>query len=144
MSVLDPQSRQVNSGALRTLQNLFATAANFNINSVRLSINFSKLSPDGSTTLLDTLDTGVATSRGQGDPGYCSDNIGFNSDEQRGALLALTLRARSDSAVFTRDPDIVVTGTIQVRAWDGQYTDLSVEVRQVNNVLHFKWLVTRV
>jgi hypothetical protein len=144
MSVYDQMTRNVAIGALKTFQNLFASSASLNANSVRLSIAFSKLQADGSTTLLDTIDTGIATARGQGDPSFHSDNIAFNSDEQRGALAALTLRARSDAAVFTRDPDIIATGTIQLAQWFGGYLNLSVEVKQVNNVLYFTWIQTQV
>jgi hypothetical protein len=144
MSVYDPITRNVAIGALGIFQNLFATAASIDVRSVRLSIAFSKVEFDGSTTLLDTIDTGIATARGQGDPGFLSDNIAFNLDEQRGALAALTARARSDAAVFTRDPDIIVTGTIQVANWLGGYTNHSVEVKQVNNVLSFTWIETQV
>jgi hypothetical protein len=145
MSVYDQMTRNVAIGALKTFQNLFAASASLNANSVRLSIAFSKLQADGSTILLDTIDTGIATDRGQGDPSFHSDNIEFNSDEQRGALAALTLRARSDAAVFTRDPDIIATGTIQLaQLFLGGYENLSVEVKQVNNVLFFTWIQTQV
>jgi hypothetical protein len=144
MQVFDPQTRTITISSLRAFQNLFAALVGADTDSVQLSIAFSKVGPDGNTTLLDTIDTGGSTARGQADSGYRSDNIGFNGDEQRGALAAMTVRAWTDVAVHQGDPDIVATGTIQVHSsWTGNYTNMSVEVRQVNNAMHLTWLVTR-
>jgi hypothetical protein len=146
MSVYDPMTRQIAMGELRAFQSLLANAAAVNVSSVRLSIAFSKVAMFG-TSVLDQIDTGVATFRGQGDRGFqCDSRINLNN-EMRGVLAALTFRARSDAAVFMRDADIIATGTIQFVVGgfgsNSQFLNVSVVVKQVNNVVTFTYLETQ-
>ena len=147
MSVYDSMTRQVAVGELRAFQSLLANAAGANGSSLRLSIAFSKVDTFGRTNVLDQIDTGVATFRGQGDRGYqCDSRIDLNN-EMRGVLAALTFRARSDAAVFMSDADIVATGTIQFVVGgfgsNSQFLNVSVEVKQVNNVVTLTYLETQ-
>jgi hypothetical protein len=148
MSVYDPMTRQIAVGELRAFQSLLANAAAVNVSSLRLSIAFSKMGTFGSATLLDQIDTGAVTFRGQGDRGFqCDSRINLNN-EMRGVLAALTFRARSDAAVFMRDADIIATGTIQFVVGgfgsNSQFLNVSVVVKQVNNVVTFTYLETQV
>src|ERR1700678_2477452 len=116
MQVFDTQTRTITISSLKAFQNLFAALAGADKDSFSCSIAFSKVAPDGSTVVLDSVDAGVATARGQADTGYKSDNIGFDDEEQRGALAAIAVRAWTDAAVHQRDPDIVATATLQVHS----------------------------
>jgi hypothetical protein len=118
--------------------------AAFGEDSVRVSIAISQQT-GGGTVELDTLDTGAATPRGQADPGFHSDNLIFGTDFRTGALAFLTHRAWTDAAVALRNPNVVATGTIQVKqTWSNSYVNYSVEVKQVDDVIHFTSLQTTV
>jgi hypothetical protein len=123
------------TGSLRTFQALMSRSLDFSENSVRLSIAIGRILPGGRTQELDLLDTGAASPRGFGDPGFQS-SLDHGPNTRMNTIAALTHEAWTAAAVFLSSADHIATGTIQVDNGFGQFVDHSIVVRQINNVLH--------